>query len=948
MNLPETELKILKLWSKKKVFEKSLKLRKGKKRFVFFEGPPTANGQPGIHHVEARAFKDVLPRYKTMRGFFVDRKAGWDTHGLPVEIQVEKELGLRSKRDIEKYGIAKFNKKCRESVWQFKTDWEKMTERIAFWVDMKDPYVTYENKYIETLWWILKQVWDKGLLYKDYKVVPFCTRCGTALSSHELAQGYKNIKENSIYFKLPIKAEPLSFFLVWTTTPWTLPANVAIAVGENITYVKVKVGEQKYILAKDRLSLLDKKGEAYEIESEFLGGTLTGREYEPLYEMKLEKPGYRVVAADFVSVADGTGIVHIAPGFGIEDMEAGRANDLPTLVTVNEEGKFTEEVGQWQHKFVKDADPEIIADLKKRKLLFGEEMYEHDYPFCWRCDTPLLYMAKTSWFIKMTALREQLLANNNEINWVPDYLKQGRFGEWLRDVKDWNLSRERYWGTPLPIWECEKCQEIKVVGSVKELNRKLKDLHRPFIDTVILECAKCGGKMHRVSAVADCWFDSGSMPYAQWHYPFENKNKIDDKEAFPADFISEAIDQTRGWFYTLLAVSTLLDRGPAFKNVISLGHVLDAKGQKMSKSKGNIVQPMEVINQYGADTVRWYLYTVNQAGDPKRFDVKDIKDKYNRFFGTLFNTFIFFKTYTDKNFKPQRSFSPKNILDKWIISLTQSLVEGVGDSLEQYDVVNAARAIETFVDNLSNWYVRRSRRRFQKPENAAEKNEAAQTFYLVLLTLAKLTAPFIPFLAEEIYLGLKKIRMPESVHLNDWPELDKKLINKGLEEKMMQLRQVVAQALAQRASAGLKVRQPLGALKIKNQALSHDKELLELIKDEVNVKEVVFDENLKGGEIKLDTKITKELKAEGLAREIVRSLQEMRKDAVLSRKDTISVAWNSGEKIIKDLFADFEEYLKAESLAKEISAFDKKEKYLLEKTIELEGGKLKLAIKLKK
>jgi len=947
MNLPEIELKILKLWSKKRIFEKSLKLRKGKKRFVFFEGPPTANGQPGIHHVEARAFKDVLPRYKTMQGFFVDRKAGWDTHGLPVEIQVEKELGLKSKKDIEKYGIIKFNKKCRESVWQFKNDWEKMTERIAFWVDMKDPYVTYENQYIETLWWILKQIWDKGLLYKDYKVVPFCTRCGTALSSHELAQGYCAIKENSIYFKLPIKAEPLSFFLVWTTTPWTLPANVAIAVGENITYAKVRVGEQKYILAKDRLSLLGKEGE-YEIESEFLGGTLVGREYEPLYEMKLEKPGYRVIAADFVSVTDGTGIVHIAPGFGIEDMEAGKANDLPILVTVNDEGKFTEEVEQWQNKFVKDADPEIVADLKKRKLLFSEEMYEHDYPFCWRCDTPLLYMAKTAWFIKMTTLRDQLLANNEQINWVPEHLKQGRFGEWLKDVKDWNLSRERFWGTPLPIWECEKCHDIKVVGSLKELNKKMKDLHRPFIDGVIFECPKCSHKMHRITAVADCWFDSGSMPYAQWHYPFENKNKIDNKEAFPADFISEAIDQTRGWFYTLLAVSTLLNLGPAYKNVISLGHVLDAKGQKMSKSKGNIVRPTEVIDQYGADTIRWYLYTVNQAGDPKRFDLKDVKDKYNRFFGTLFNSFIFFKTYTDKNFKPQRSFVPKNILDKWIISLVHSLVESVTNCLEKYDVVGAARAIETFVDNLSNWYVRRSRRRFQKPENVTEKNEAAQTLYLTLLTLAKLAAPFIPFLAEEIYLGLKKMRMLESVHLCDWPQLDKKLINKNLEAKMTELRQVVAQALAQRASAGLKVRQPLGVLKIKNQALSKDKALLELIKDEVNVKAVVFDENLKSGEVKLDIKITKELKAEGLAREMVRSLQEMRKEAGLARKDTIFIAWSASEKLLKNIFTNFGEYIKTESLAREILAYDKKDKYLLEKTIELEEGKLKLGIKLKK
>lgn len=942
MNLPQIEEKILKIWRKKKIFEKSLKRNKGQERFVFFEGPPTANGKPGIHHVEARAFKDVIPRYKTMQGFMVDRKAGWDTHGLPVEIEVEKELGLSSKKDIEKYGLAKFNKKCRENVWKYQSEWEKITERIAFWVDLKDPYVTYENDYIESVWWIVKQIWDKGLLYKDYKVVPYCPRCGTPLSSHEVAQGYKTVKEKSIYFKLPVKAEPASFFLVWTTTPWTLPANVAIAVGENMTYVKARVGEEKYILAKERLAVLT---EPYEIESEFLGGTLVGREYEALYEAKLDKPGYRVIPADFVSTEDGTGIVHIAPAFGVEDMEAGRSHDLPVLMTVDEAGNFREEVAQWAGMFVKDADPGIIGDLKKRRLLFKEEMYEHEYPFCWRCATPLLYYAKTSWFIKMTALRDQLLANNEQINWVPDHLKHGRFGEWLKEVKDWTLSRDRFWGTPLPIWECDRCREIKVVGSAKEFKKKLRDLHKPFIDEVVFECPKCGGQMRRVSEVMDCWFDSGSMPFAQWHYPFENKNKIDAGEAFPADFISEAIDQTRGWFYTLLAVSTLLGRGPAYKNVISLGHVLDAKGLKMSKSKGNIVEPMAVIDEFGADTVRWYLYTVNQAGDPKRFDLKDVKDKYNRFFGTLFNAYIFFKTYTDKNFKPQKSFNPKNILDRWIMSLLNSLIKGVGDSLDRYDEVAAARLIEDFVGELSNWYIRRSRRRFQKPETKTEKNEASQTLYFVLLTLAKLAAPFIPFLSEEIYLGLKKGKMPESVHLNDWPVADKELIDRELEERMARARQVVVAALAERAGAGIKVRQPLATLAINRQLGANSEDLIEIIKDEINVKAVIFDDKLKEGAVKLDKRLTKELREEGLARELARQIQDMRKEAGLNRKDEIIIAWHSSDKALVALMTNWAKYFMQETLAREVKAWDKEEKYLLEKEMKFEDVKIKLAIR---
>jgi len=942
MNSSQIESKILKFWARHNIFKKSVNQRKAKPPFVFFEGPPFANGLPGIHHLEARAFKDIVNRYKVMRGFLVERKAGWDTHGLPPEIAAEKELKIKTKKEIEKVGLVKFIEACRRSVFIYKKEWEIFSERSAFWLDYKKAYITCTNEYMESLWWLIKQIWQKGLLYKDFKVVPYCPRCGTSLSSHEVAQGYETIKENSVYIKLPIKAEPNTYFLVWTTTPWTLPANTALAVGENIAYVKVRVNEDRYILAKERLAILN---EPYEIEDEFLGGTLIGREYEPPFKMKLDKPGYKVIAADFVSVAEGAGTVHIAPAFGVEDMEVGKVHDLPILMTVDEEGKFKEEVFQWRGKFVKDADSEIIADLKKRKLLYKEEMYEHEYPFCWRCDTPLLYYAKTSWFIKMTALREQLLANNEKINWVPDYLKQGRFGEWLKEVKDWNLSRERYWGTPLPVWECAKCGEIKVVGSVKELGKRLKDLHRPRIDKITFECAKCGDVMVRVKAVMDCWFDSGSMPYAQWHYPFENKEKIDEGEAFPADFICEGVDQTRGWFYTLLAISTLLGRGPAFKNVISLGHVLDAKGQKMSKSRGNVVAPMEVMENFGADTARWYFYTINQAGDAKRFDLKDVRDKHNRFLSTLFNACLFFKTYTEKSFKPQKDFKSSNLLDRWILSLFSSLNLEMIDDLERYDVVNAARKLENFVEEFSNWYVRRSRRRFQKPVSAAEKNEAAQTLYRVLLGSAKLAAPFIPFLSEEIYRGIKKGRMPESVHLCDYPEADKKLINKDLEASMKIIREIAALALAERAAEGIKVRQPLALLEIKNKNLNLKNELLNILKDEINVKKIIFNEALKS-EIKLDKKITKELKEEGLVRELIRQLQDMRKEAGFTRRHKIVLKLEIKDSVLADIVERWRQLIYKETLAQSFELAKKEVKFNLEKELILEGKKIKAAINL--
>ncbi len=952
MDFPQIEEKILKFWKEKKIFEKSLKKTKKGKRFVFFEGPPFANGLPGIHHLLSRAFKDVILRYKTMQGFSVERKAGWDTHGLPTEMEAEKKLGIKSKKDIEKIGIKKFIETCQNSVFTYKKEWEDFTERIGFWLDLKNAYITCSNDYIESLWWILKKIWEKGLLYQDYKVVPYCPRCGTSLSSHEVAQGYKKISEPAIFLKLKIKNKKSktqiknkkfnTFLLVWTTTPWTLPANVALAVNPKFIYAKVKVNNEYLILAKERFKACGVKGKIVE---EIKGKKLLELEYEPLFDfMKTEKPAFKVVAGDFISTEEGTGIVHIAPAFGEEDMEVGKQNDLPILITVNEDGTFKKEVKPWAGKFVKDADPEITASLQKRNLLYKKELYEHDYPFCWRCDSPLLYYAKTSWFIKMSGLRKKLLENNKKINWIPDYLKDGRFGEWLREVKDWNLSRERYWGTPLPIWQCEKCDKQICVGSLNELKKlqvtsyKLQDLHRPSIDKATFKCEKCGGLMRRIPEVVDCWFDSGSMPYAQWHYPFENKEKIDKKNFFPADFICEGIDQTRGWFYTLLAVSTLLNLGPAYKNVISHGIVLDAKGQKMSKSKGNVVWPKDVIDKFGADSARFYFYTINPAAEPKRFDFKDVQEISRRFLGTLWNSYLFFSTYTDKKFKPQKNFSPKNLLDKWIVSQFQNLCQQIIENLDKYYVVEATRLFEDFVDDLSNWYIRRSRKRFQRPETKEIKEEASQTLYYVLLKLTKLIAPFTPFIAEELYQKLNGAE--KSVHLCDYPEPDKKLINSDLEEKMEQVREVVTQSLGLRAEAGIRVRQPLKELRIRNQELRKAKGLLDLIKDEVNVKKITF-----GEEIELDTKITKELKEEGVAREVIRHIQALRKKAGLKPKDKILVQ-AQGPTHLNKILNRKRDFILKETLAKDFKLGEElKIKFEIKKEAKVNKETLWLGIK---
>lgn len=876
-----------------------------------------------------------------MRGFFVERRAGWDTHGLPTEMSAEKKLKINSKKEIEK-DIGGFIEECKNNVFIYKKEWEEFTERIGYWLDLKNPYITCSNEYIESLWWILKQIWDKGLLYQDYKVVPYCPRCGTSLSSHEVAQGYKTVEENSVYVKFPVKGEKNTYFLIWTTTPWTLPGNTAIAVNPELSYLKVKVDKEYFYLAKEKLSVMDNNYE--EISQELKGKDLLGKEYEPIFNfIKQDKKAHYLVAGDFVSTEEGTGLVHIAPAFGEDDMNVGQTNNLPIILNVDEEGKFKKEVKPWQGMFVKDADPLIIEDLKKRNLLFNEELYEHEYPFCWRCDSPLLYYAKESWFIKSTAIKEELIKNNKKINWIPDYLKEGRFGEWLNEIKDWNLSRERYWGTPLPIWECQKCKKRICIGSIQELKERaktppdLKDLHRPQIDEVILEC-DCGGEMRRVKEVIDCWFDSGAMPFAQSHYPFENKDFIDKNEFFPADFICEAVDQTRGWFYTLLVVSTLLGFNAPYKNVVSTGLVLDGKGQKMSKSKGNVVVPSDIIDKYGADVARFYFYTVNSVGDPKKFNFKDVQTLYRRFFGTLINSRKFFDIYAGQGFKPEKEFKTNNLLDKWILSSLESLNLKTIEKLDNYDIVGTARLFEEFIDDLSNWYIRRSRKRLQKPENKKEKEEASQTLYCVLLKLSLLLAPFIPFSAESMYRDLKG--KEESVHLNRYPSSEKDLIDEELEEKMAKVREVIALALAERAKLGIKVRQPLAELQITDYGLKGEKELLELIKNEVNIKQITF-----GKTLKLDAKITPKLKEEGIIREIVRNIQEMRKKAGLKPKDKILVRYSGTPDLNKVLIKNKKFVLQEAKIKDLIFGKETKEIFDLEKETKVGQEKLYLAIK---
>lgn len=915
MNLPQREEEILSFWKENQIFKKTIEKTKNGKPFVFFEGPPTANGKPGIHHVLARSFKDLIPRYKTMRGFKVGRKAGWDTHGLPVELELEKKLGFNGKQDIEKYGIEEFNKKCKESVWEYKELWEKMTERIGFWLDLEHPYITYENDYIESLWWILKQAHEKGLLYKGHKVVPQCPRCETTLSSHEVAQGYKNVKEESVYIKLKLKGRENESVLAWTTTPWTLPGNIALAVGSNIDYAKIKINDEIFYLAKNLLEKIDEK---YELLGEIKGADLVGLEYEPIFPGVIKKTdknaenAFKIYAADFVSTEDGTGVVHTAVMYGLEDYELGEKIGLPKIHTVNPNGTFNYLVPQWEGKFVKSVEKEIITDLREREILFKTEEYAHDYPFCWRCGTPLIYYAKNSWFLKMSALRDELLKNNETINWVPKHIKDGRFGEWLREVKDWAVSRERYWGTPVPVWICEKCNGMKVIGSREEIGVDEKfDLHRPFIDEIILDC-ECGGKMKRIPEVMDCWFDSGAMPYAQWHYPFENKKEVDNGEIFPADFISEAIDQTRGWFYTLLAVSTILGKGSPYKNVICLGHVLDKDGLKMSKSKGNVVDPWQMFEKYGADAVRWYFYTINQPGDPKRFDEEGLKES-SAIFTTLFNVVNFYKMFEDYGSTEKTEYGKtENILDKWIISKLNSLNAEVSKNLDAYDIVSAGRKIMEFVTDLSAWYIRRSRARFKDEE---EKKSALPVLKFVILETAKIMAPFTPFVADSIYKEVGGAG--ESIHLEEWSDAGK--VDEKLFKEMEVVRNVCELGLAEREKIGIKVRQPLQQLTINNLQLTLNNELIDLIKDELNVKEV---EQKKGTEtlsVLLDTEISPELKMEGYLREVVRQVNSLRKDAGFTIADRAVLNFETENAEAIEVFQKFADEIKKGTLCDEIN-----------------------------
>lgn len=854
LNFVQREKEISQFWDKNKIFEKSMEQRKGDPIFTFYEGPPTANGKPHIGHVLTRVVKDIIPRYKTMKGYRVLRKAGWDTHGLPVELEVEKDLGISGKPQIEEYGVEPFVQKCKESVWKYEKEWRKITERVGYWVDMDDPYVTYHNEYIESVWWALKKIWDKGLLYKGHKVVPYCPRCGTSLSSHEVAQGYKDVKETSVYVKFAVQGEKNTYLLAWTTTPWTLPSNVALVVNPNETYVKVQCDGEFYILAEALASTVLEK--EYTVIEKMIGTDLVGTSYDPLFPFAtVDKKAYYVVADTYVTLTDGTGIVHTAPAFGEDDARVGKENDLPFVQLVNEQGNFVEAVTPWAGMFVKDADPLIVKDLKEKQLLYKTEEYEHSYPHCWRCDTPLLYYARDTWFIQMTAVRDKLLANNEKVNWLPDNIKYGRFGKFLENVIDWGLSRERYWGTPLPIWECS-CGHRHTVGSIaelKEMGDNVPDdieLHKPYIDHVYLHCPKCKtGMMKRVPEVIDCWFDSGSMPFAQLHYPFENEERF--KENFPADFISEAVDQTRGWFYTLMAISTLLFDEPPYKNVVVLGHVQDRNGLKMSKHIGNVVDPWTVLEKQGADAVRWYFYTNSAPWLPSRFYDEAVSEGQRKFMGTFWNTYAFYVLYANiDQFDPTKytlDYDKLSLMDQWVLSKLHSLIQYVDQNLEKYHIIESARAIQDFLDDVSNWYVRRSRERFWQKDMPQDKINAYMTLYTVLVETAKVAAPFVPFMTEEIYRNLVKSvdkSAPESIHLCDYPQVHEAWIDKELEKNMDLVLQIVVQGRACRNTAAIKNRQPMSKMYVKsNFVLPAD--FQDLVKDELNVKEVSFTDDVK-------------------------------------------------------------------------------------------------------
>jgi isoleucyl-tRNA synthetase len=888
VDFPALDARILEFWRRERIFAKSIELRRDAPLYAFYEGPPTANGRPGSHHVLSRVFKDIFPRFKTMRGYRVPRKAGWDCHGLPVELEIERRLGIDGKEQIEEYGIARFNALCRESVLTYLKDWDRMTERIGFWIDLDDAYYTLTNDYIESVWWLLRQIWDKELLYEGFKVVPYCPRCGTAISSHEMAQGYHDVTEPSVYVRFPLTAASAATLgtlgapvaagtapvvetapvaaetapaitdqaagrvslAVWTTTPWTLVSNVACAVNPEIEYALVESRGERFVLARDLVEAV--LGAEAVVERVIAGRELLGLEYEPPYRFVApDRRAWYVVGDGYVTTTDGTGIVHIAPAFGEDDMRIGHDNDLPVVNPVDAAGRFAAEIEPWPHVFVKDADPGIIADLAARGLLLAEVPYEHSYPFCWRCDTPLLYYSKKTWYVRTTAIKDELLAANEAVTWYPEHIKHGRFGEWLDNNVDWALSRDRYWGTPLPIWRCDQ-GHVHCVGSIAEL-RELAvtpppddlELHRPFVDEVVLACPECGADMRRAPEVIDAWFDSGSMPFAQWHYPFENKETF--RERFPADFIAEAIDQTRGWFYSLLAVATLIEGRSSYETVLCLGHILDADGQKMSKSRGNVVAPDDVLDRQGADAFRWYLFTASSPWYPRRFSLDLVDEVVRKFLLTLWNTYSFFTVYANiDRFDPMSEPVPlaeRPLLDRWLAGRLAQLVTRVGDGLEDYDATNSGRAIQEFVDELSNWYVRRSRRRFWKSESDRDKLAAYHTLYECLVTLTKLLAPYTPFVAEELYQNLVRSvdpAAPESVHLCDWPLADEAAVDPAVAFDMEAARRVVELGRAARNGAAVKTRQPLAEVAVAAAAAERAalERLRDIVTDELNVKEL--------------------------------------------------------------------------------------------------------------
>ena len=846
----EREREVEKFWADNNIFKKSIDSRKDAETYMFYDGPPTANGKPHIGHVLTRVIKDMIPRYRTMKGYKVPRKAGWDTHGLPVELEVEKLLGIDGKDQIEAYGLDPFISKCKESVWKYKGMWEEFSGVVGFWADMEDPYVTYHNDFIESEWWALKKIWDRGLLYKGFKIVPYCPRCGTPLSSHEVAQGYKDVKERSAIVRFKVKGED-AYFLAWTTTPWTLPSNVALCVNPEEMYVRVKHEGYTYIMAEALVETVLK--ENFEVIESFKGKTLEYKEYEPLFDfVNPDKKAWFVTCDSYVTLTDGTGIVHIAPAFGEDDSRVGRNYDLPFVQLVNAKGELTEETA-WAGVFVKKADPLVLEALEKDGKLFDAPNFEHSYPHCWRCNTPLIYYARESWYIKMSAVKEDMIRNNNTINWIPESIGKGRFGDWLENLQDWAISRNRYWGTPLNIWQCE-CGHMHSIGSIEELKAMSDncpddiELHRPYIDDVTIKCEKCGKQMKRVPEVIDCWFDSGAMPFAQHHYPFENKDIFEQQ--FPADFISEAVDQTRGWFYSLLAISTLIFNEAPYKNVIVLGHVQDENGQKMSKSKGNAVDPMEALKEYGADAIRWYFYVNSAPWLPNRFHGKVVTEGQRKFMGTLWNTYAFYVLYAEiDNFDPTKyslDYDKLSVMDKWLLSKLNTLIKDVDGHLENYRITESARVLQEFTDELSNWYVRRCRERYWAKGMEQDKINAYMSLYTALVTLAKLAAPLIPFMTEEIYQNLVRsvdTKAPESIHLCDYPVADNSLIDKSLEDSMDEVLNVVVLGRAARNAANIKNRQPIGNMYIKAEE-TLDELYTQIIKEELNVKNVEFREDV--------------------------------------------------------------------------------------------------------